>query len=67
MSEQNVILEPGFDPDALRAKHREERDKLLRDEGNASHSRLYHLDGRARTPTTERISCRRKSDYQGST
>ena len=25
---------PGFDPDALRAKYREERDKRLRSDGN---------------------------------
>jgi cation diffusion facilitator CzcD-associated flavoprotein CzcO len=34
------VTEPGFDPDALRAKYREERDKRLRPDGNDQYIEL---------------------------
>ena len=37
MAEQQSTQELGFDPDALRAKYREERDKRLRSDGNAQY------------------------------
>ena len=37
MTEQQPTQELGFDPDALREKYREERDKRLRSDGNAQY------------------------------
>ena len=34
MAEQQSVQDLGFDPDELRAKYREERDKRLRADGN---------------------------------
>lgn len=34
MAQDTATAEPGFDPDALREKYRQERDKRLRTDGN---------------------------------
>lgn len=34
---QDVATDLGFDPDALRRRYREERDKRLREDGNAQY------------------------------
>ena len=58
--------EPGFDADALRARYREERDKRLRDDGNAQYVEVkgrfaHYLDdpyvepGFTRAPLTDEV------------
>ncbi len=57
---------PGFDPDALRVRYREERDKRVRDDGNAQYVEVkgrfaHYLDdpyaepGFARAPLTDEV------------